>query len=158
MATARRDQVEKPGASVNAAPDVSGPMVPARTMPESLAAEAAVLGSMLIEPECIGDVVELLERDAFYRIEHRHIFDALISLYEKNKGVGIDAVLLRDELARNSRLEDAGGVEYIARILDSVPSAANVVYYAGVIRDKMLLRELISTAGSILDKAYEQTG
>jgi replicative DNA helicase len=67
-------------------------------------------------------------------------------------------VLLRDELARNSRLEDAGGVEYIARILDSVPSAANVVYYAGVVRDKMLLRELISTAGSILDKAYDQTG
>ncbi|MHC4581549.1 MAG: replicative DNA helicase [Planctomycetota bacterium] len=158
MATARRDQVEKPGASVNAAPDVSGPMVPARTMPESLAAEAAVLGSMLIEPECIGDVVELLEQDAFYRIEHRYIFDALISLYEKNKGVGIDAVLLRDELARNSRLEDAGGVEYIARILDSVPSAANVVYYAGVVRDKRLLRELISTAGAILDRAYDQTG
>ncbi|KPK45202.1 MAG: replicative DNA helicase [Phycisphaerae bacterium SG8_4] len=133
-------------------------MVPARTMPESLAAEAAVLGSMLIEPECIGDVVELLERDAFYRMEHRHIFDALISLYEKNKGVGIDAVLLRDELARLSRLEDAGGVEYIARILDSVPSAANVVYDAGVVRDKMLLRELISTAGAILDKAYDQTG
>jgi replicative DNA helicase len=158
MATARRDQVEKQGASVNAPPDVSGPMVPARTMPESLAAEAAVLGSMLIEPECIGDVVELLERDAFYRMEHRYIFDALISLYEKNKGVGIDAVLLRDELARNSRLEDAGGVEYIARILDSVPSAANVVYYAGVVRDKMLLRELISTAGAILDRAYDQTG
>ena len=150
--------MEKPAASVNAPPDVSGPMVPARTMPESLAAEAAVLGSMLIEPECIGDVVELLERDAFYRMEHRHIFDALISLYEKNKGVGIDAVLLRDELARLSRLEDAGGVEYIARILDSVPSAANVVYYAGVVRDKMLLRELISTAGAILDKAYDQTG
>ena len=150
--------MEKPAASVNAPPGVSGPMAPARTMPESLAAEAAVLGSMLIDPECIGDAVELLERDAFYRMEHRHIFDALISLYEKNKGVGIDAVLLRDELARRSTLEDAGGVEYIARILDSVPSAANVVYYAGVVKDKMLLRELIATAGTILDKAYDQTG
>jgi replicative DNA helicase len=150
--------VEKPAASVNAPPDVSGPMAPVRTMPESLAAEAAVLGSMLIDPECIGDAVELIERDAFYRMEHRHIFDALISLYEKNKGVGIDAVLLRDELARRNTLEDAGGVEYIARILDSVPSAANVVYYAGVVKDKMLLRELIATAGTILDKAYDQTG
>jgi replicative DNA helicase len=158
MAGTRRDQVEKPAASVNAPPDVSGPMVPVRTMPESLAAEAAVLGSMLIDPECIGDAVELLERDAFYRMEHRHIFDALISLYEKNKGVGIDAVLLRDELARRNTLEDAGGVEYIARILDSVPSAANVVYYAGVVKDKMLLRELIATAGTILDRAYDQTG
>ncbi len=133
-------------------------MAPVRTMPESLSAEAAVLGSMLIDPECIGDVVEFVERDSFYRMEHRHIFDALISLYEKNQGVGIDAVLLRDELARKNALEDAGGVEYIARILDSVPSSANVVYYSKVVKDKMLLRELIATAGSILDRAYDQTG
>ena len=158
MSDTRRDQVEKPGASVNAPPAVSGGMTPVRTMPESLAAEAAVLGSMLIDPECISDVIELIERDALYRIEHRHIFEALISLYEKNKGVGIDAVLLRDELARRNTLEDAGGVDYIARILDSVPSSANVSYYAGVVKDKMLLRELISTAGAILEKAYDQTG
>ncbi len=130
----------------------------ARSMPESLAAEAAVLGSMLIDPECIGDVVEIVERDAFYRIEHRHIFEALITLYEKNKGVGIDAVLLRDELIKNDHLEEVGGVEYIAKILDSVPSSANVAYYAGIVKDKMLLRELITTAGAILDNAYNQTG
>ncbi|MEA3226334.1 MAG: replicative DNA helicase, partial [Planctomycetota bacterium] len=81
-----------------------------------------------------------------------------ISLYEKNKGIGIDGVLLRDELIKNNCLEEVGGVEYIARILDSVPSSANVNYYAGVVKDKMLLRELISTAGSILDRAYDQTG
>jgi replicative DNA helicase len=158
MAGTRRDQDERPGASVNAPPDVAGAMATVRTMPESLAAEAAVLGSMLIDPECIGDVVELVERDAFYRIEHRHIFEALISLYEKNKGIGIDAVLLRDELSQRNTLEDAGGIEYIARILDSVPSSANVVYYSKVVKDKMLLRELIATAGSILDRAYDQTG
>ena len=158
MAGTRRDQGERPAASVNAPPDMGGAMVAVRTMPESLSAEAAVLGSMLIYPECIGDVVEFVERDSFYRMEHRHIFEALISLYEKNQGVGIDAVLLRDELARQSTLEDAGGVEYIARILDSVPSAANVVYYSKVVKDKMLLRELIATAGSILDRAYDQTG
>ncbi|MFX0046358.1 MAG: DnaB-like helicase N-terminal domain-containing protein, partial [Candidatus Hermodarchaeota archaeon] len=99
MAGTRRDQAEKPSVSVNTPPDMSGAVPQVRTMPESLAAEAAVLGSMLIDPECIADVVEYVERDSFYRIEHRHIFDALISLYEKNKGVGIDAVLLRDELA-----------------------------------------------------------
>lgn len=129
-----------------------------RSMPESLAAEAAVLGSMLIDPECIGDVVDILQRDAFYRIEHRHIFEALITLYEKNKGVGIDAVLLRDELIKRNCLEEVGGVEYIAKILDSVPSSANVAYYAGIVKDKMLLRELIATAGEILDSAYNQTG
>ncbi len=147
-----------PAASVSVSSDAAGTPATVRTMPESLAAEAAVLGSMLFDPECIGDVVEVLERDAFYRIEHRHIFEALISLYEKNKGVGIDGVLLRDELVKQSRLEEVGGVEYINKILDSVPSSANVMYYAGVVKDKMLLRELISVAGEILDNAYRQSG
>jgi len=158
MAGTERGQTAKPAASVNAKPDVSGGLAPVRSMPESLAAEAGVLGSMLIEPECIGEIVELVERDAFYRIEHRHIFEALISLYEKNKGIGIDGVLLRDELVTRNCLEEVGGVEYIGKILNSVPSAANAVYYARVVKDKMLLRELIATAGAILDKAYDQTG
>jgi replicative DNA helicase len=158
MAGEEKRQTAKPAESVNSRPDVSGTLATVRSMPESLAAEAAVLGSMLIDPECIGDVVEIVERDAFYRIEHRHIFEALISLYEKNKGVGIDAVLLRDELIKRNCLEEAGGVEYIAKILDSVPSSANVAYYAGIVKDKMLLRELIATAGEILENAYNQTG
>jgi replicative DNA helicase len=155
MAGEEKRQKSKPAGSVNAQPDI---LTTARSMPESLAAEAAVLGSMLIDPECIGDVIEIVERDAFYRIEHRHIFEALISLYEKNKGVGIDAVLLRDELLKRDHLEEVGGVEYIAKILDAVPSSANVAYYAGIVKDKMLLRELIATAGAILDSAYNQTG
>ena len=153
----RIETVEGAG-SVNAKSNVSGKLTVVRSMPESLSAEAAVLGSMMIDPECIGHVVEVLERDAFYRIEHRLIFDALIGLYEKNKGVGIDAVLLRDELVKRHQLEEVGGVAYIAKILDSVPSSANVSYYSGVVKDKLLLRELISAAGEILEDAYSQTG
>ena len=97
-----------------------------RAMPESLAAEAAVLGSMIVEPGCIGDVVELLKAEAFYRIENRHLFNALISLYENNKGDGLDAVLLRDELERRGQLEQIGGVDYIATVAETVPSSANV--------------------------------
>jgi replicative DNA helicase len=158
MAGKERGQTVKAPGSVSAGSNATGKLTTVRSMPESLAAEAAVLGSMLIDPECIGQVVEHLERDAFYRIEHRHIFEALITLYEKNKGIGIDAVLLRDELVKRNCLEEAGGIEYIAKILDSVPSAANVTYYTGVVKDKMLLRELISAAGEILDDAYDQTG
>jgi len=127
-------------------------------MPESLAAEAAVLGSMIIDPECIGQVVELLERDDFYRIEHRHIFDAIIALYEKHRSHGIDAVLLRDELEKRKQLEEVGGVEYIAKILDSVPSAANFAYYSGIVKDKMLLREIIQASTEILNDAYDESG
>jgi len=134
-----------------------------RSMPESLAAEAAVLGSMLIDPSCIADVVGILGRcpeRAFYRVEHQQIFEGVIGLYEKpalvgsGERVGIDAVLLRDELEKRGVLEAVGGVEYIGRVLDSVPSAASVEYYAGIVKEKMLLRELITAASGILDDAY----
>jgi len=130
----------------------------ARTMPESVAAEAAVLGSMVIEPGCIGEVIEHLDAEAFYRIEHRYIFNAIISLYEKNRGEVLDAVLLRDELVRLGQLEQVGGVEYIARVLESVPSSANVAYYVSIVKDKMLLRQIISAATEILGDAYDATG
>ncbi|MBW8038742.1 MAG: hypothetical protein FVQ85_01940 [Planctomycetes bacterium] len=89
-----------------------------RSMPESLAAEAAVLGSMIVDPQCISQVVEQLKTEAFYRIEHQMIFDALIAIYEKNplqtaEGTGIghalDAVLLRDELEKRKQLEAVQG-------------------------------------------------
>ncbi len=158
MAANGKTQTAKPSASVNAGADTPSALATARSMPESLAAEAAVLGSMIIDPECIGDVIEILDREAFYRIEHRHIYEALISLYEKNKGIGIDGVLLRDELIKQKHLEEVGGVEYLGKILNSVPSSANLIYYSSIVKDKMLLRELISAAGEILDSAYHQTG
>jgi replicative DNA helicase len=129
-----------------------------RSMPESLAAEAAVLGSMIIDPVCIGLVVEQLDRNAFYRVQHQLVFDAIIALYEKNRGVGLDAVLLRDELEKRGQLEEVGGVEYLAKVIESVPTTANVMYYAGIVKEKMLLREVITAAGEILDDAFSQSG
>jgi replicative DNA helicase len=136
-------------------------------MPESLAAEAAVLGSMIVDPECISGVVEQVTTDAFYRIEHRYLFDAIIALYEKNpfekltdggKLTGIDMVLIRDELEKRKQLEEVGGVEYLAKVAESVPSSANVNYYAGIIKEKMLLREIIVAASEILEDAYNEAG
>ncbi len=127
-----------------------------RRMPESLAAEAAVLGSMVLDPDCISEVIERLRADDFYRVEHRYIFSAIIALYERHTGGAIDGVLLRDELEKRKQLDDAGGVEYIGKIIDSVPSSANVMYYAGIVKDKSLLREIIGAAGEILAEAYDQ--
>jgi replicative DNA helicase len=138
-----------------------------RSMPESLAAEAAVLGSMIVDPKCISQVVEQLKTEAFYRIEHQMIFDALIALFEKNPlqtsdgsetGHAIDAVLLRDELEKRKQLDAVGGVAYIARVMDSVPSSASVMYYAGIVKDKQLLREMIGAVSDILDDAYNELG
>ncbi len=134
-----------------------------RIMPESLAAEAAVLGSMIIDPECIGEVVEQVSSDAFYRLEHQMIFDAVVELYEKHSQpatgkAAVDGVLLRDELEKRGQLDKVGGVEYLAKVMESVPSAANVTYYLGIVKDKMLLREVIAAAGEILEDAYSGDG
>lgn len=137
----------------------TGPL--ARMMPESLAAEAAVLGSMVIDPECIGEVLEYLGAEgmgAFYRVENQVIYDCLVALYERNRGEGIDGVLLRDELEKRKQLENIGGIDYIAKVLESVPSSANVMYYTKIIKDKQLLRELISAASEILDTAHDING
>lgn len=128
-----------------------------RSMPQDLGAEAAVLGSMIVDPRCIGDVIELIKRDAFYHTEHQLIFDAILALFEKNRGEGIDGLLVRSELERCGQMEAIGGPEYLQRIIETVPSSANVQYYTDIIREKMLLRETIAAATDILRDAYDET-
>ncbi len=143
-------------ASIRARTDGASPIL--RSMPQSLAAEAAVLGSMIVDPRCVGEVIELLNRDAFYHAEHQLIFDAVIALFEKNRGEGIDGFLVRDELQRRDHLTTIGGMEYLQRVIETVPSAANVVYYAEIVREKMMLRETISAATDILNSVYDEMG
>ena len=127
-----------------------------RGMPESLEAEAAVLGSMILDRECIGQVIQLITSTAFYRPEHRDIYDALIGLYESNSH--IDLVLLRDELKNRKKLKSIGGAEYLVRVVESVPSSASVEYYCEIIKNKSLLRELVQASSEILNDAYDDSG
>ncbi|MHC4206192.1 MAG: replicative DNA helicase [Planctomycetota bacterium] len=129
--------------------------MPLRELPQSIAAEAAVLGSILIGPACFTDVAELICVEAFAYYENRWIYEALQRISNRGRGNSIDAVLLRDELVTMGRMDQVG-VEYIGKILDSVPSSANVMYYAEIVREKYLLRRLISTCGDICEKAYDQ--
>jgi replicative DNA helicase len=141
-----------------ARPRAAGGPLTMRSMPESLQAEAAVLGSMILDPRCIGDVIELLNRHAFYHTEHQMIFDAILTLFEENRGEGVDGLLVRGELEKRNQMEAIGGPEYLQRVLDTVPSSANVEYYASIVREKMLLRETIAAATEILNEAYDETG
>lgn len=151
----KRNNSSKSGSTVQENKGKDFSVLNIKAMPESLSAEAAVLGSMIINPECVSDVIEQINSEAFYRPEHQIIFDALITLYEKNHGQGIDGILLRDELGRRKRLEEIGGVEYIQKIVDSVVSSENVKYYAKIVKEKAMLRELISASTLILDDAYD---
>ncbi len=127
-----------------------------RKMPASPEAEAAVLGSMLLDRECIGDVVEQVGIEAFSLTEHRIIYEAILALYEKNSQ--IDLVLLRDELKKRKSLNAVGGVDYLVRVIESVPSAASAEYYANIVKDKGLLRDLARTCGEILNEACDEGG
>jgi len=132
-------------------PDITG-----RTMPESLEAEAAVLGSMMLDPVCIGQVVQQLSVESFYRPEHQIIFESLVALYEDKRD--FDMVLVRDDLKKRKKLKSVGGVEYLVKIAESVPAVANVEYYIEIVKDKALLRSLVLAGNEILSGAYDEGG
>ena len=124
-----------------------------RSPPHDLDAEVCVLGSMLIDPEVIGEVVGLLRPEDFYREAHRRIFSALLALYDGGKGV--DEILVREELRRRGDLEAVGGPEAIVNILDRVPTAAHAVHYAGIVRDASIRRGIIAAADRVIRGAFE---
>ena len=129
--------------------------MPLREFPQSIAAEAAVLGSILIDPPCFAEAAELLCVEAFAYYENRAIYEALLRISNRGDGKSIDAVLLRDELVTMGKMEEVG-IEHLVKIMDSVPSSANVMYYAEIVREKYLLRRLISACGDICERAYDQ--
>ncbi len=124
-----------------------------RVPPQDTEAEAAVLGSIILDNECAGDVVQILDANSFYRRSHLVIYEALVHLYDGRRA--IDLLTLRDELERRGAIEDAGGVDYLTRLVDAVPSAANAEEYARIVREKALLRSLISACTGIVRDAYE---
>ena len=123
-----------------------------RTPPWNPEAEQAVIGAMLIDQDAALRALELLDHSMFYREGHRRVFRAMAALLERR--VVIDYVTLRDELARRGELDDAGGVEYLAELVDVAPTAANLDFHAGIVRDKAILRRLIDTATGIITEAY----
>ncbi|NIN11534.1 MAG: replicative DNA helicase [Gemmatimonadales bacterium] len=125
----------------------------ARQTPWSEEAEQAVLGAMLLDPDAGLKAVELLDDTAFHRDAHRRVFRTMAKIVER--GDVVDPVVLRDELARTGDLEAAGGTDYIAELLDVVPTAANVEYHCRIVKDKALRRRLIEAGTDIVQAAYE---
>lgn len=123
-----------------------------RLPPHSIDAEMCLLASMTLDREIVGEVVQRVERDSFYLADHQIIFEALVDLWQANRP--IDAVILREELAKRQLLEEIGGTAYIAELLGSVPSAAHAMHYAGIVREKALLRQLIDASNKCLQDAY----
>ncbi|MEC7500517.1 MAG: replicative DNA helicase [Planctomycetota bacterium] len=126
-----------------------------RQLPTSLEAERNTLGSILVLPEVCDDVSLILHPDDFYDGAHRTLYTHIKQMYED--GERIDMTLLVERLKREGDYENIGGAAFLAEITQSVPTAANVVYYANLVRDKAMLRGLIHTGTEIVRDAYEQT-
>ena len=124
-----------------------------RTLPHNLEAERSVLGAVLIHNDAFNQASEVLIPRDFYRDAHRRIFERMIQLSER--GNAIDFVTLREELSRSGELDEVGGPAYIAALVDGLPHATNVEYYARIVREKSTLRNLIFSANKILATAYE---
>ena len=124
-----------------------------RTPPYSEAAEQAVLSAMLLDADAVLRATEYVDDSMFYRESHRRVFRAMLALSER--GEVIDPLTLTEELSRKSELEAAGGREYIAYLVDVVPTAANVEYHAKIVREKALRRRLIEVSTSIVSEAFD---
>lgn len=107
---------------------------------------------MILDKEAIGQCIQIVERDAFYQTDHQIIFDILLKLYEQNRPV--DSIILREELVKRGLYEEIGGTAYLGQLLNTVPSAAHAEHYAGIVREKFLLRQLISASNDCLREAY----
>ncbi|MHC4861065.1 MAG: replicative DNA helicase [Planctomycetota bacterium] len=124
-----------------------------RVPPQDLQAERAVLGSVLIDNEVLGDVLTLLDRRDFYRTSHQVIFGSITELFDR--GEAVDVVILRDELQRTGNLEKAGGEEALLDLSDAVPTSANADHYARIVRDLSLRRAVVRECTKAVQQAYE---
>jgi replicative DNA helicase len=124
-----------------------------RIPPQNLEAEQAVLGSMLIEREAIIKASDVLQREDFYREANKEIFQAILDVHER--GEAVDLVTVTEELKRRSQLEAVGGVAYLTALANAVPTAANAEYYAKIVEEKALLRQLITVGTDIVGRGYQ---
>lgn len=125
-----------------------------RLPPQSIQAERSVLGSMLRENTVIGDVLQIVRQDDFYQDAHRRLFSAISGLYDKAHPV--DLVTLANLLQEQKQIDDVGGYAYLAELWDAAPTAANAEYYARIVRDKAVIRNLIHASTEILRDSYDQ--
>lgn len=123
-----------------------------RIPPQNLEAEQAVLGAILLDGDALITAMERIISDDFYRGAHQRIFSAMIEISDGNEPV--DLVTLTARLQDKKQLEEVGGISYLSELANAVPTAANVDYYAQIVKEKSILRRLIRTATQIVTNGY----
>ena len=127
-----------------------------RQMPHSLEGEQAVLGSMLIDPECVKDVMDKLQPGDFYLRQNREIFEAIYSMFSYARPV--DGITVAEELRKNGTYDEQTTRRYLAELMEITPTSANVMEYVKIVRDKALLRGVAIAASEITAMVQEGIG
>ena len=127
-----------------------------RIPPNNIDAEKSVLGAVLVSPDAVLDIIDLLRPDDFYRKDHETVFEAVLELFNRNQP--IDVVTVAEKLAASGALDKVGGIAYLGSLADEVPLASNAVQYAKIVAEKALQRRLIKCAQEIAKNAYEPEG
>ena len=126
-----------------------------RQMPVSVEAEQALLGAIIINPDAFDTVGGVIDSEDFYLKEHKHIYMALVKMFSASKT--IDVVTLVNALVEQGDRDEAGGIQYITMLADSVPAVANVKDYARIVKEKSLIRRLIGVCEEISNDAYDES-
>jgi len=134
---------------------MSSDQILGRVPPHNIEAETAVLGAFLLDNEALTNTADFLNTDDFYRHAHQKIYSAIISLF--HKGEVVDIITLVEELKKNEDLKACGGIAYISNLTSSVPTSANVQYYAEIVRSTSIRRKLLIISNEIISKAYDDT-
>lgn len=126
-----------------------------RIPPHDLEAEQAIIGSMLTDKDAVISALEVLKIDDFYREDNKLIFEAIVNIY--NRAEPIDIITVKAELESMGKLEQIGGLEYLAELPEKVPTTANASKYIKIVEEKSNLRKLIKTANEIIELGYDPT-
>lgn len=124
-----------------------------KTVPSSMEAEKSVLGGIFLKPDSFGEVIGIIGRDDFYKVAHRYIFEAMSQCYSSQES--IDPILIIDKLKKIGKYEEIGGDTLLMDIIKGVPTAANLLFYAKIIKEKALLRSLGEAGTKIVEMAYD---
>jgi len=127
-----------------------------RIPPQNTESEKALLGSIMLRPEALVEIMDVLRPEAFYADKHRTVFVAMTDLYEKREP--IDLLTLSSKLKENGDLDRIGGVSYLTELVNTVPSASNAEHYAEIIAKKHTMRRLIEASEGIANLGYDESG
>lgn len=125
-----------------------------RIPPQNIESEESVLGALMIDKDAIIKVADSLKPEDFYKPSHEKIYGAILDLYAKHQP--IDVLSVTTKLKEDGKLKDIGGSAYLTKLMNSVPTASHIEYYAKIVQEKKVLRDLISASVEITEKAFDE--